>query len=345
MIVTPEISAAIYDKMVKTPVSAPLSPYKLMRDEIYKLNGKHTVALIRTEDREAGFKEAFKQIGGLKRLCEGVKGEIVIKPNCNTDDPFPRNTSHETVRIIAEGLISAGFSRDRICVGDTSGRYRGLPTRHTIENMGIKGVAEELGIQVGYFEEEEWVTVKPPKSIAWPNGIRIPKRIYDADRVILTPIMRPHRTPKFTIALKLAVGLIDPVGREWLHLNQNENFINKMIDLNLTFTADLVVTDGMKFYTSRPPTMNEVVSPGIVIVGSNSVAADAVAVCLMKQHKAHQMEEIPVREHLAFTIGEERGIGSSSLNDINLITKNLTDDSTFEDTVNMIKEELSFKRV
>lgn len=117
-----------------------------------------------------------------------------------------------------------------------------------------------------------------------------------------------------------------------------------MIDLNLTFTADLVVTDGMKFYTSRPPTMDEVVSPGLVIVGSNSVASDAVAVCLMKQHKAHQMEEIPVREHLSFVIGEERGIGSSSLKDIQLITKNLTDDATFEDTVNRVKEELSFKR-
>ena len=341
MIVTPESSAAIYEKLIKKPVNAPLTPYKPLREEIYKRNGKHTVALIRTNDREAGFKEAFKQIGGLKKLIEGVKGEIVIKPNCNTDDPFPRNTSHETVHVIAEGLISAGFPPNRICVGDTSGRYRGFPTRHTIENMGIKGVAEELGINVGYFEEEEWVTVKPPRSVAWPEGIRIPKRIYDADRVILTPVMRPHRTPKFTIALKLAVGLIDPVGREWLHLNQNENFINKMIDLNLTFTADLVVTDGMKFYTSRPPTMDEVVSPRLVIVGSNSVASDAVAVCLMKQHKAHQMEEIPVREHLSFVIGEERGIGSSSLKNINLITKNLTDDTTFEDTVNMVKEELS----
>ena len=43
--------------------------------------------------------------------------------------------------------------------------------------------------------------VHPSKSVAWPDGIKIPKRIYDADLVILTPIMRPHRTPVFTIAL------------------------------------------------------------------------------------------------------------------------------------------------
>lgn len=344
MIVTPEGSAAVYEKLIKEPIDAPLVPYKHMRTETYTTNGKHTVAIVRTNDRVEGFKEAFRLIGGLSKLCKGVKGEIIIKPNCNTDDPFPRNTSHETVRVIAEGLIDTGFPADRICVGDASGRFRGLPTRYTIENMGIKAVADELGIQVGYFEEEEWVTVKPPKSVAWPDGIRIPKRIYEADRVILTPIMRPHRTPIFTIALKLPVGLIDPVAREWLHFNQNENFINKMIDLNLTFTADFVATDGMKFYTGRPPTFDEMASPGIVIVGSNSVASDAVAVCLMKQHKAHRMEDLPIREHLSFKVGEERGIGSSSLSKIELVARNLAGDPAFDDTVNFVKKELAYER-
>jgi len=37
--------------------------------------------------------------------------------------------------------------------------------RYIIENMGIKKMAEELGIQIWYFEEEAWVTVHPPKSV------------------------------------------------------------------------------------------------------------------------------------------------------------------------------------
>jgi uncharacterized protein (DUF362 family) len=344
MIVTPEGSAVVYERLIKEPIDAPLVAYKPMRKEVFSRGGRHTVALVRTDDRMAGLRDAFKQLGGLEKICSGVKGEIIIKPNCNTDDPFPRNTSHETVRVIAESLINSGFPASKICVGDTSGRYRGLPTRYTIENMGIKKVADELGIQVGYFEEEDWVTVKPPKSVAWPNGIRIPRRIYEAGRVILTPIMRPHRTPVFTIALKLPVGIIDPVAREWLHKNQNENFINKMIDLHLAFTADLVVTDGMKFYTGRPPTFDEMVSPGIIIVGSNSVASDAVAVCLMKKYKSHRMEDVPVRDHPSLKVGEERGIGSSSLSNIELVTRNLAGDPAFDDTVNFVKKELAYER-
>jgi uncharacterized protein (DUF362 family) len=148
---------------------------------------------------------------------EGVKGEVVIKPNCNTDDPFPRNTHHETVRCIAEGLIGAGLPAERICVGGMSGRFRGLPTRNTMEEMGLKRVADDWGIQPACFEEEDWVTARPPRASSWPDGVKIPRRIYEANRIFLTPIMRPHRTPVFTIATKLAVGLIDPVGREWLH--------------------------------------------------------------------------------------------------------------------------------
>lgn len=65
-------------------------------------------------------------IGGVKPLCEGVEGEIVIKPNCNTDDPFPRDTHPETIKAIAESLIEVGFPAERIVVGDV-GEVQGPP--------------------------------------------------------------------------------------------------------------------------------------------------------------------------------------------------------------------------
>ncbi len=320
-------------------------PYKPLREEIYMKNSRHQVAVIRTNDRLEGMREAFRMVGGLNRLTVGVKGEILIKPNGNTDDAYPRNTSAEAVRFIAEELITSGFPASRICVGECSGRFRGFPTRDTLENMGIKAVAEELGINIAYFEEEEWVHIKPPKSIAWPEGIKIPKRVYEAERVILTPILKTHRTPLFSIALKLPVGVIDPVMREWLHNNQNENFVNKMIDLNLCYTGDLIVTDAMKFYPSKPGALNDLAEPGLIILGSNSVAADAVAVCIMKMHKAIRLEETPVREHLSLVVGEERGIGSSRDKNITLLTKDLVGDSGFRDTVSFIEKELAYERM
>jgi uncharacterized protein (DUF362 family) len=331
---------AVYDNLIKYPLQGPIVPYNTLRPELYKKGEKHKVVIIRTDNRRAGINKGLKLIGGVDTLIKGIKKEVIIKPNCNTDDPFPRNSHHETVRVIAENMINAGLHPDKICVGDSSGRYRGLPTKNTIAEMGIKKVADELGINVGYFEDEEWVTVKPPNTYSWPNGIKIPKRIHDADRVVFTPIVRPHRTPYFTINMKLGVGLLDPVGREWLHWNKNQDFMNRMVDMNLAWSVDLCVTDVMKFYTGKPPIHDSMVEPGIIIVGSNRLASDAVAVCLMKQHESHRLAEIPVREHLTFTIGEERGHGSSSINDIELISENLTDDKSFDNVIDQIREEL-----
>jgi uncharacterized protein (DUF362 family) len=331
---------AVYENLIKNPIKGPQVPYKPLRPELYGIDGKHTVVIIRTDNRREGIDKGLKLIGGTNKLVKDIKNEVVIKPNCNTDDPFPRNSHHETIRVIAENLLNAGLHPDKICVGDSSGRYRGLPTKNTIKEMGIKKVADELGINLGYFEDEEWITVDPPKASSWPEGVKIPKRIYEADRVIFTPIVRPHRTPYFTINMKLGVGLLDPVGREWLHWNKNQDFMNRMVDMNLAWSVDLCVTDAMKFYTGKPPIHHSMVEPGIIIVGSNSLASDAVAVCLMKQHGSSRLADIPVREHLTFTIGEQRGLGSSSISDIELISENLTDDESFDEVVSQIRKEL-----
>ena len=62
MIVTPEGSAAVYERLIKEPLNAPSAPSKPRRPEIYMRNGKHVVSLIRTDDRVAGFKEAIKLV-------------------------------------------------------------------------------------------------------------------------------------------------------------------------------------------------------------------------------------------------------------------------------------------
>lgn len=161
---THEGSMEVYNRLVENPIPGPPVQYRPMREEIYSSKGRHTVALVRAEERGRGIEEALRLMGELGRLVEGVEGEVVIKPNCNTNDSFPRNTHHETVRCIAEGLIGAGLPAERICVGDMSGRFRGLPTRNTMEQMGSRRVADELGIQLAFFEEEDWVTVRPPRA-------------------------------------------------------------------------------------------------------------------------------------------------------------------------------------
>jgi uncharacterized protein (DUF362 family) len=286
------------------------------------------VAVVRADERREGIEEALRLMGGVEPIVRGVKGEIVIKPNCNTDDPFPRDTHPDTVRTIVEKLTSAGFPSRRIVLGETSGRGRGLPTRHTLGNLGMLEAAEELGIAVCCFEEDKWVTVKSPTSRAWPDGIKIPRRIHEADRVILAPIMRPHSNARFTISLKLAVGMLDSAGREWLH--NGEAFNEKQVELNLAYSADLVIADATKI----------LVDTGIIIASGNRVASDAVCVALMKQHSVDRVSDRPVLSQEQFAICERLGLGSPRLEKMELRTSNLVGDGRFGDLISGIEEEL-----
>jgi uncharacterized protein (DUF362 family) len=133
--------------------------------------------------------------------------------------------------------------------------------------------------------------------------------------------------------------MIDAVGREWLH-NGNA-FYEKMVELNLAYSADLVVADATKIYVDRGPTFKEVAEPGIIIVGSNRVAADAACVALMKRYGVHGVSDEPVLEHEQFAIGERIGLGSPRLDEIDLRASNLSGDENFDELISGIRMELT----
>lgn len=337
MIVTHEDSMRIYRELANS-VQAPEVPLKPQELDLYRINGRDQVALVRTNDRREGIVEAFKLLGGLEPLTKGVDGEIIIKPNCNTDDVFPRDSHPDTVRFIAEALIETGVKPRQIVVGDMSGRARGLPTRATIENLGIKAVAEEMGLRLSYFDEDPWVKLKPPKAVNWPDGIIIPERIYNADRIIFTPILRSHTTATFTCALKLGVGLLDAASRDILHDGKAHH--EKVVQMNMAWNVNMVLSDAMQMNTGQGTDPRDQVEPGIIIASNNLVANDAVAVALMRYYNTVKLNELPTRKHKQLGLAEQYGLGSSGLHSIDFKFADLVDDPSFDELLAWIKGEL-----
>ncbi|MCW4048441.1 MAG: DUF362 domain-containing protein [Candidatus Bathyarchaeota archaeon] len=334
-----EDSMKLYREFAENPPEAPLVPMKPKHTDPYVFKDRNPVAIIRADDRVEGIKEAISLLGGITPLIEGVEGDILIKPNCNTDDPYPRDTHPDTVRAIASILIEAGVSPDQVVVGDMSGRGRGLPTRATMENLGIKAVADEMALRIKYFEEEPWVTVKPNEATFWPKGLKIPKSIYDAERIIFTPILRSHNTATFTCSMKLGVGLIDAEERDWLH--DGVDFYGKMMDINTAYQVDLVVSDALKMNTGLRTDPEDEVSPGVIIASNNMVAADAVSVALMRKYGTVRIKDKPTRMHTQFKDAERLGLGSSDLRRMDVVTMNLAGDPSFSDLVKFLQEELA----
>ena len=338
MKVTSESSMRLYRELVERPQEAPAAYAPSRRSSFYRVGGRESVALVRCCDRRRGILEALRLLGGIEPLVRRVGGEIILKPNCNTDDPYPRDTHPDTVKALAEALIEAGAKPRQIVVGDMSGRARGLPTRATIENLGIRDVADELGLQLAYFEEEPWVRVKPSEAVHWPEGFVIPRRVHEAERIILTPILRSHSTATFTCAMKLGVGLIDARCREWLH--NGEDHFGKLIEINSAYSVDLVVADALRMNTGYGTDAADEVSPGVIIAGGSPVACDAVSAAIMRHYGTVRVKDKPVKAHDQFLHAQRIKLGSPSLRDIDLRTSDLVGDESFLTLISHVKNEL-----
>jgi uncharacterized protein (DUF362 family) len=338
MHITPESSMKLYNELVENS-KYQIAPVKPKRKNLYAKDGKNRLAIVCCTDRKTGIAEATRILGGIDILAKGVKGEIVIKPNCNTDDVYPRDTHPETIRAIATLLLQSGIKPDQIVIGDMSGRSRGLPTRTTVQNLGITKLAEELGLGLSYFDEEPWVKVKPKEAVYWPQGLVIPKRIYDAERIILTPILRSHRTATFTCAMKLGVGTINAASREWLHDGHDHQ--GKLIDINTAYNVDLVISDAMKINTGEGMDPKDEVQPGIIIASDNAATNDAAAVALMRYYKTISVVDKPALQHEQFKHAERLKLGSTHLEDIVVKTLDLGDNKAFSEILNHLKTDLN----
>jgi uncharacterized protein (DUF362 family) len=338
MIVTSENSMKIHNAMAANPPKANIVPLKPRHDDPYRKNGKNLVSIVRTGDRKRGIRKAVDMIGGVAPMIKDNKTSFLIKPNCNTDDPYPRDTHYNTIRTIAQMLIEAGIKPEKITIGDMSGKGRGLPTKATMENLGITQVADDLGLNISYFDEEDWIIVKPKKSKWWPNGLKIPKTVYNSERVIFTPILRTHSTSTFTCSLKLGVGLIDAEERDWLH--NGENFYEKMMDINLAYQVDMVIADALKMNTGLRTDLKDEVSPGLITASNNMVASDAVSVALMQRYGTVRVVDYKTQDQIQFRLADDLGLGKPNLSNIELSHLNQTNDNSFYDLMEFIKLEL-----
>jgi uncharacterized protein (DUF362 family) len=303
---------------------------------VYVDGHKSLVSIVRTKNREEGVLKAVESIGGINPAVQDLEGYIVIKPNCNSHDPYPASTHPRTLRTLLKMLADAGLEKEQIVVGDMSGPAW-LPTRATMKKNGILDVAMEFEVRVSFFEEEKWVQVKPEKALSWPEGFRVAETVHNASRVISLPCLKTHQFGGiFTLSLKNSVGVINPADRTLVHKKPGV----RIAEINLAYTSDLVVLDGLKCFVSGGPAHGKEVASGIVIAGGDRVAVDAVGVAVLKYFKANGIAGVRVQSHDQLRRAAEIGVGHMYGNSISLRTSNLTDDEEFEDLVKFIRRQL-----
>lgn len=278
------------------------------------------IAFIRTQDRAWGIQQALDLLG-----VNPVEGKSVfLKPNFNSDDPAPGSTHPEVLRTLVLHLQEMGART--ITVGDRSGMG---DTRRIMGALGVFELAEELGFEAMVFDEleaDDWVTITPPDS-HWKEGFAFARPCLEAEVVVQTCCLKTHQHGGyFTMSLKNSVGMVAsyvPGGYyNYMHELHGTNHQRAMIaEINTAYTPALIVMDGVKAFNFGGPDTGRLVSPHVVLAGTDRVAMDAVGVAILRHFGTTTLvSKGPIFQQAQIARAVELGLGVDSPQKIELVT-------------------------
>ena len=279
------------------------------------------VAFVNTTDRSAGVRKAIDLLG-----INPLEGKSVfLKANYNSADPPPASTHPDVLRALVGKLKEMGAGQ--ITLGERSGMGK---TRQVLENLGVFGLAQELGFQALVFDElqtpQDWVPFNPPGS-RWSQGFYVARPCLDAGVVVQTCCLKTHQYGgHFTMSLKNSIGLVARLvpgsSHNFMTELHSSDYQRQMIaEVNQAYIPALIVLDGVKAFTSGGPASGTQVSPGVVLAGTDRVAIDALGVALLRYFGVQGVvAKGAVFKQAQIARAVELGLGVDSPDKIELVT-------------------------
>ena len=273
------------------------------------------VALVRMEDRAKGIAAALKLIS----FPSPSGKKVLIKPNFNTADPAPGSTHIDVLRQLVQEMKSRGASR--LTIGDSCGPG---DTKAVMEQKGIPALSQELGFDIINFDElpaDGWVHCNPPGS-HWKNGFNLARPVVEAEYLLWTCCLKTHQYGGVhSLSLKLAVGVVEKKVR-FAEMHASQDHMRHMIaELNYGFKPQLIVMDGVDIFVDGGPMTGTPAKPGIIVVGTDRIAIDAVGLAVLKNHGANDaIMSKKIFEHEQVARAVELGLGVKSAEQIEIVT-------------------------
>lgn len=298
-------------------------------------NGKSLVGVVKGDNVGEMVRASVDLIGGIDRL--GLEGkEVLVKPNVNSDDPYPATTNPEVIRSVIELLYEAGA--EKVKVADMSNQYY-LPTVKTMEKLGIKKAAEDAGAEVTSFDDDEWTIVKDPR-MKYSESFMIPRTVYEAEKLVSVPVLKTHEIATYSMSLKNFVGILHPRDRSRMHLSKN---LEEMVaEISLAVHPDLIVMDATRSMVAGGPFEGTVKDTNMVLASGDRIAIDIVGLAIVKSFgEWERVSGIGVWEQRQIKRAIELDLGSTSKDEIELFSKSLKDDANFSHLIDSIKYVIS----
>jgi len=264
----------------RTPRDIPLVDPRPRPANPWLRNGQALVAKVKTGgDIRAAIDRAIALLGSLEQVID--RGDrVLLKPNFNSQDPYPGSTDLAFLRAVVELLLEAGT---KVTIGESSGGIW-KPTRKVFRKVGMFELARDLGVELVAFDDkpDDWVRVKVNGD--YLSSVFMPRSAYEADKIVYLPLMKTHIRGRFSGALKLAVGFVHPGELRALHARYLER---KIAEISLCWQPNLIIMDGRKTFVSGGPDKGQLEKPGVVLASGDLVAIDVEAIKVLLAYEAN----------------------------------------------------------
>lgn len=269
---------------------------------------KSAVAIVKGDRQKAktSLTKGFDLLGGIEKFAVRNK-TILLKPNlgypeAEGKEPWTCTTDKAVMGALTEIFVEAGAKE--VIVAD--GPAHGITAEYMFKNTGVQEAVEKAGGKVCYLDEADYVLRKVPGGTLLKE-IWLPKICLDADLLVNVPKIKPTRVGKFTLGYKNMMGCLPLDDRQPWHRMPEHFFL--LVDLYKVMPYHLTVMDGLVIQEGYGPRFGDPVEWGGIIMSSDPVAAETVAVVAMG-HEPYEQSVI--------NIAAKAGQGVMDLNEIEI---------------------------
>jgi uncharacterized protein (DUF362 family) len=255
------------------------------------------------------------KLGLQKFPIPNLKGKkVLIKPNAaRMASPCEGVTTHPlVVTATIDHLREKGA--DRIAIGESC--IFGVSAEDAFRMTGLKEVSEKKRVELINLDQVD------PIEMTIPGGkvikkIKVPSILKEFNFIVSIPVMKTHMHTLVTLSIKNMKGLLWRKEKARFHQLRYDKKItkgDKELDIAISEMASvlfphLAIIDGTVGMEGMGPAYGRPKKMGIIVVGNNGLAADAVATRLM----GLDPEAVP---HLR--LSAEKGLGEIQLQKISI---------------------------
>ena len=263
----------------RVPKRLDIVPPRPRKENPFRKDGMTLVSKVKVEqDLRASVVKAVELIGGLGKVISSGD-RVMVKPNFNSADLYPGATALEFLKVVVQLLMEAGA---KVVVGESSGAVW-RPTRKVMEKLDALRQLTDIGAEVIAFDDRAWDWVRVRVDGDYLKEVTVPRSVYEADKIVYLPCMKTHQLARFSLSLKLAVGIVHPGEHRSMHMR---NLERKIAEFNLALQPDLIIMDGRKAFVSGGPAKGKIVEPGVIMASGDQVAIDVEALKTLGSYKA-----------------------------------------------------------